>query len=101
MKEFKGTPGKWNLVEVVDSTNKGEQVAFIQTEKYAFDISAVERKEIDRHEFTSNAKLIAASPDLLNACIELIKFTSEHKDHIKREELVKLTQSAINKALGL
>lgn len=48
----------------------------------------------------ADAYLISSSPDLLEVCVELLKFTSETKGHVSRGKLVEMAELAINKALG-
>lgn len=64
----------WNIVFVKEHpVNVGEQWAVIQTETYAFDVIAVENSDVTRIDFEEKAKLIAAAPDLLEACHKLME----------------------------
>ena len=90
MKEFKGTNGKWSLhphasacVCLKDGriiANCGGYCNSIEFERIAAENEA-------------NARLIAASPDLLNACIEALKYVSAE------EPAYDALHAAIDKAL--
>ena len=90
MKEFKGTKGKWRLhphasacVCLKDGriiANCGGYCNSIEFERIASENEA-------------NARLIAAAPELLNACIEALKYVSAE------EPAYDTLHAAIDKAL--
>lgn len=80
--EFKGTKGEWK-VNVTDQTNVFEIISRRPNERE--DVCIV-NSELDE-DAEANAKLIAAAPDLLEACIKASEF-------IKADYLL----NAINKA---
>lgn len=100
MNEFKGTKENWHIDinSCVHSDNEYQEIKGGEGYYDKFNIDS--GFSITGFISNSNANLILAAPDLLQACVELIKFTSEDKTHISRAKLVELTNKAINKALG-
>jgi hypothetical protein len=88
MKDNKYTPGPWFAVEYAGYFNIQSQDGY--GEKY----NLLDREEDENAE--ANAKLIAASPDLLEACIEALKEMEFHNWH--NSKTGNLIRSAINKA---
>ena len=73
MKEFKGTKGKWTLHPhaIACVCLKGGRVIA----NCGGDYNSIEFERIAA-ENEANAKLISAAPELLNACIEALKYVS-------------------------
>jgi hypothetical protein len=111
MKEFKGTKGEWKLIK------NGVEGQFSPPRK-KFLINAIRRSlinyvetiasittKIDSEESESNAKLIAAAPDLLEALQEMLTnfplSIPDNLNEIQQDEAIKKAEQAINKALGL
>lgn len=96
MKEFKGTPGPWSYLDDEPDwvTDSNDNIAVARVTRYNTDAKAQ----------LANAKLIAASPDLLAALQSLVEiydndgscfYTTETKQRALDKAKV-----AINKALG-
>ena len=101
MKEFNGTPGPWRVLGKstparVDGGNL--IIAFVGEEDLGCKLTGddyLEQREVE----SSNAKLIAAAPELLEA----LQFTIHDVGHwlsTQKPELKEKIESAINKALG-
>lgn len=98
MSEFKGTPGPWKYnantrqIGVVDTSD---------TQSYGMMLSVAYIDECDHSEYASNARLIAAAPDLLEALQNLMTRVQYDKDakHWFTDEQ-KAARAAIAKALG-
>lgn len=93
MKEFNGTKGKW-----VCRKNKYGPGYYVSTmsKNEIFDIAYLDAYSCQTiKEVKANAKLIAASPDLLEAAIEALRYVCIE------EPAYSLLEKAINKALGL
>lgn len=90
MKEFKGTKGKWTLHPHASACVclKGGRV-IANCGGYC---NSIEFERIAA-ENESNAKLISAAPELLNACIEALKYVSVE------EPAYHTLHAAIDKAL--
>jgi len=89
--DFVGTPGPW----VVIKADRG----FIISANYgAYDVSVV--RNVGNQDNEANARLIAAAPDLLEACKAVVKFW----DSITEEDCVNnihvQARAAIAKATG-
>lgn len=104
MREFKGTQGNWNF-----SLNKDARVISIHTGETSDEIEA--GKGIwndpnicglwydDLDISMANAQLISASPDLLNACQQLMDCYDTKGQLLSFD--VNVVREAVNKALGL
>lgn len=95
MKEFKGTKGEWvnTIYEGYDNDIKcGED-----------DICWFGFTSVSQEQMESNAKLIAAAPDLLEALQRFISLSetvlSANPSYIGLADEIKLSKKAINKAL--
>lgn len=97
MKEFKGTQGKWEVVVGDDSapdviSDIGVEVVFTPT------------CNSDKTEQWHNAKLIAASPDLLLALQKLLEIYDDHSRKVwttsSKRRALDNARAAVNKALG-
>ena len=94
--ETKHTQGKWEYVGgdyYSVEINIGESTATLSRLEKNTDVICYERSEME-----ANAKLIAAAPDLLGACEELISLLKFH-GYLHSAEISK-AQQAINKAKG-
>lgn len=96
MKEFKGTQGKWEVVVGDDNapdviSDIGVEVAFTPTYNG------------DKTEQWHNAKLIAASPDLLAALQRLLEIYDDQSGKVwttsSKRRAVDSARDAVNKAL--
>lgn len=90
MKEFKGTKGKWGLhphASACVCLKDGRIIANCGGYR-----NSVEFERTDA-ENEANARLIAAAPELLNACIEALKYVSAE------EPAYDTLHAAIDKAL--
>lgn len=91
------TPGPWKVVRTEQHPqNENEAVTFIQTPKLCYDLSFV-KGILTQEEHEANARLIAAAPELLEACQllsdELIKSKS-----MTESDKIRGAYNAINKA---
>lgn len=101
MKEFKGTPGPWVLVDgddvlfetfsgvSIECPAKGVTVAIVGPYDY----------QTNYESDMSNAKLISAAPELLEA-LKLILSYHDDGNCVLHKEDVSMARAAINKALG-
>lgn len=94
MKEFKGTPGPWELSQkdlddptILVYADHGIQGHICEMTNFA-----------DDYDTEANAKLIAAAPDLLEALQEMLPFAEQfiNSNHPTHKKAI----SAIDKALG-
>ena len=97
MKEFKGTQGKWEVVVGDDNapdviSDIGVEVAFTPTYNG------------DKTEQWHNAKLIAASPDLLAALQQLLEIYDDQSGKVwttsSKRRALDNARAVVNKALG-
>ena len=94
MEEFRGTKGEW-LVEDIDVISSETGMAICQV----YDGLDTHVSEMDIEVVNSNARLIAAVPELLKALQKIIEF---HKAGLHLSDpLIKYAYPAINKALGI
>ena len=84
--EFKGTKGHWLTREM----------EVIKCESYYKIISEVNKTEVARADNKANAQLIAAAPELLEACKLALHQVNTGTSLIR----IDLLEDAINKALG-
>jgi hypothetical protein len=100
--EFKGTKGEWTLG---DENNYSCEVCIGETvASLVRDTKMSERYIISREEMLSNAHLIAAAPELLQACIHMVEY--DDRGRALGEPRISETwynemKRAINKALNL
>ena len=87
MKDLKHTKGEW-------ITNEGQ----IYPQETGKTLALIPYFDKDSEEMQSNAKLIAAAPDLLKACIEFIKEETENGLYGPQFPLIIKIKEAINKA---
>lgn len=97
MKEFKGTQGKWEVAAGDDNaldviSDIGVEVAFTPT------------YNSDKTEQWHNAKLIAASPELLSALQQLLEIYDDNSGKVwttsSKRRALDNARAAVNKALG-
>lgn len=97
MNEFQGTRGKWEVVVGDDNapdviSDIGVEVAFTPTYNG------------DKTEQWHNAKLIAASPELLSALQQLLEIYDDHSGKVwttsSKRRALDNARAAVNKALG-
>ncbi len=72
MSEFKGTPGPWFAIVAAD----GE--TYVSTSSAGFDGRTIAEVLGDDDESDENVNLIAAAPDLLDACEMLVATTATY-----------------------
>lgn len=114
--EFKGTAGVWQVVDDYDDYHEysveNPQMYIWNGDEQAD--SAIcdmgQMGDFNYAECLANAKLIAASPDLLHVCQKILELRalieydtaimeSHEGEAIAIQDLMKLTEEAINKAL--
>lgn len=97
MKEFKGTRGKWEVV--VGDDNAPDVISDIGVE-----IAFTPTYNGDKAEQWYNAKLIAASPELLTALQQLLEIYDDHSGKVwttsSKRRALDDARAAVNKALG-
>ena len=97
MKEFKGTQGKWEVV--VGDDNATDVVSDIGVE-----IAFTPTYNGDKTEQWHNAKLIAASPDLLSSLQQLLEIYDDQSGKVwttsSKRRALDNARAAVNKALG-
>jgi len=114
MEGFKGTQGKWTF-SIIEDHFTDEKLISIHNENYisnSSDCAGFSDEELDNNsdlciagiwsideKMIANAQLIAASPELLDALQELVKWRA-HLPELANEE-IENSVKAINKALGL
>jgi len=97
MKEFKGTKGPWVCSKPMNFS--GAVVCFIESAPIEKSVAQLRGCETGQEaEAGANAKLIAAAPELLHSCNELIELLSFHGYNNSTE--ISEAKQAINKALG-
>ena len=97
MKEFKGTPGPW----IADKTSRAVgQISHDDDQSYGI-LIPVAWVEFDQDVGiqTSNQRLIAAAPELLEV-LKLILNYHDDGNCVLHKEDVSMARAAINKALG-
>jgi len=90
--EFKGTKGEW---ETGLFPNLNHPHRTVLTKEGSLEICTI---NLDTAEVRANAKLIAASPDLLKACIEFLKKCDNGT--ARSVKSYKQMSYAVNKALN-
>lgn len=96
MKEFKGTHAPWNYCadEPDWVTDSNDNIA----------VARVTRYNTDAETQHANAKLIAASPELLSALQQLLEIYDDHSGKIwttsSKRRALDNARAAVNKALG-
>lgn len=97
MEEFKGTRGKWEVV--VGDDNAPDVISDIGVE-----IAFTPTYNGDKTEQWHNAKLMAASPDLLSALQQLLEIHDDNSGKVwttsSKRRALENAREAVNKALG-
>ena len=90
MSEIRHTPGPWTAYGSVVRTDEGRFIAKVTYNPTPFDPPMDDQSE-------ATAQLIAAAPDLYEACLEAFEFlgTTEHKS----DHAAALLMVSINKAI--
>ncbi len=98
MREFKGTPGEWKAV--LPQSSNGWYNIEVYKKDSEYDIATLYYGTSidDFEEVRANAKLIAAAPELLKSCINLIKLLAFYGYKSPKE--IEEAQKVIDKALG-
>lgn len=98
MKEFKGTKGKWEVCEHSWSDTSlmaGDKSIATQS---IYDDATEENQEELENEVSANFRLLSASKDLLEACIEFVRKVDAGE--ARSTKSYNQMKQAINKALG-
>lgn len=97
--EFKGTKGKWKL----DGIDEDLYMVSSDLPVQGNIICMMPDEEFDesRANWESNAQLIAAAPELLEALIDLVLECESQTMETSSNESILKSKQAINKALGL
>ena len=106
MKEFKGTPGKWSFSHSsasddnvacieINSSESLHEVAYLQSTPSS--IGKYEQTSFDKT--ISNAHMIAAAPDLLEALQSIIELQTRGYV-VLGDKYTDMARAAISKALG-
>lgn len=97
--ETKHTPGPWTL-EKIDDAEKTLVYYRVNSGKNTIGFAGVyHNRKLTDEEFTGNAKLIAAAPELLDACIEMYELLERaHKGSMLGKGIRKQALEAIKKA---
>jgi hypothetical protein len=95
---FKHTPGPWR-VDTVDR----QLIRSSEDYGVAFALASWGAPPIPSEEYEANARLIAAAPDLLEACREAESFFIELNDHLQvilggQAKIISTLEAAINAA---
>lgn len=98
MKEFKGTQGKWEVV--VGDNNAPDVISDIGVE-----VAFTPAYNGDKTEQWHNAKLIAASPDLLAALQQLLEIYDDQSGKVwttsSKRRALDNARAVVNKVLGV
>lgn len=96
MKEFKGTPG---LLEVVNGDDNATEII----SDIGVEVAFTPTYNGDKTEQWHNAKLIAASPELLSALQQLLEIYDDHSGKVwttsSKRRALDNAREAVNKAL--
>lgn len=101
MKKFKGTPGPWQVVDTYQEYNsEGPQIIVWDGDEQAAGpiCDMGEMGDMNYGESLANAKLIAAAPDLLEACLQMM-FLIEKEGHLLNFN-VDIVRITLSKALN-
>lgn len=92
--QFKGTPGKWKVTKIGEANPMVNSCGFHELEP-RMDIWFSNAHTVkSASEALANAHLIAAAPDLLEACVAALEV-------VDSREVYEKLQQAIHKALNL
>lgn len=100
MNEFKGTPGKWFSL--------GDGIVYVEDTKRVYDspvklgsgwIEDAWADDKADDEVLANANLVAAAPDLLEACDEIYAWATKDGDAVDLNRALEMIDAAIKKAL--
>lgn len=107
MSDFKGVPGPWTIgvstrhgVHCVDAVDPKDGLLFEVCEVWGIDHNAEET-----HRSKANARLIAAAPELLEACQALLAYHDSADDDgvqmmLAYAKAIDQARGAVDKALG-
>ena len=105
MKEFKGAPGRWDII--IGDDNAPDVVSYIGSDvgvEISTDVAFTPTYNGDKTEQWHNAHLIASSPDLLAALQQLLEIYDEHSGKVwttsSKRMALDAAREAVNKALG-
>jgi hypothetical protein len=92
------TPGPWKFVKTIQHPEEKDQaVSFIQTPKTCYDLCFM-KSFFTEEEAEANARLIAAAPELLNACLLAIERLDINNMEGEENEFINEIKEAIQKA---
>lgn len=102
MKEFKGTKGEWvssSDFREPKVLNESNQVIFTHN-KNCYDAAKDINTYYSHNKMMSNTKLIAAAPDLLDACIQMKSWIDwKAKEEADKDLILDNIDKVISKAL--
>ena len=91
----KATLGPWNCNR---SSASGYDI--VCSENSPTDVCVISRRDKTTGEIDANARLIAAAPELLEACKRMIEWDDREHDHPQRQAAYRNARDAIAKAEG-
>ena len=101
---MKHTPGPWNINRLSSctavETESGSRITHLwdHVEHECAPCGSIESQDKTQEEIEANCRLIASSPELLEACKELFDYLNEHLP--EQEYYINILQKAISKAEG-
>lgn len=105
MKDFKGTPGPWQVVDTYEEYNEqGPQIIIWNGDEQAHKpiCDMGEMGDMNYAEELANANLIAAAPDMAAALQEIILLAnSRGPEPAKYGMIIRVADGALDKAFGI
>lgn len=98
--EFKGTKGEWHAVNYAGFYTIQDEPFYGEKDLLNYDHDLI-REPVSIEEAEANAQLMASAPDLLNACIEMIKWVDGDEGMKAITDIEPIIIAAIHKALAI